>query len=175
MQLEDAQGVASPEIAVVQVAIVVRDLEESIRAYRRLLGWGPWRVYDFRELDHVDTRIRDAPASYAMRTAIHRVGLIDFEIIEPLGPSPYTEFLDEHGPGLHHIQVRSSDGDGLRARLRESGLNCVMGGRIRLSADAALEYAYHDGAESLHLFLESTYGDRQRLLDFQPQILSGEA
>lgn len=164
MQLEDSHGTDNPGIGVVQVAIVVRDLDESIDAYRRLLGWTNWRVYDFRELEHVGTRIRQAEASYSMRTAIHRTGLVDFEIIEPIGPSPYTEFLEEKGPGLHHIQVRSKDSDALHDQLSASGLPFLMGGTIRIGPDAELDYVYHDATDALHLFLESTYGDRERLL-----------
>ncbi|MEU6646720.1 VOC family protein [Saccharomonospora sp. NPDC046836] len=161
-------------MSVVQVAIVVRDLEATIRAYRRALGWGPWRVYDFRELAHHSTAVRGTPATYAMRTALTRVGQVDFEIIEPLGPSPYQEFLDSNGQGLHHIQCRSDDPAGMRVRLEESGLPALMGGHIRVSADVDLEYAYHDGGDALHLILETTYGDREQLLSLPTTIMSGD-
>lgn len=178
MQLEEvAEGSAG--LVVVQVAIVVRDLDATIREYRRTLGWGPWRVYDFGDLDHVDTRIGDRAVAYTMRTALCRVGAIDFEIIEPIGPSPYADFIAERGEGLHHIQVRSTDPDTMRHRIDSSGLPFVMGGRIRLADDpaeddASLEYQYHDGAGRLHLYVESTYGDRERLLNLMPTIVSGD-
>lgn len=174
MQLEERFGAteSAPQsgIAVVQVAIVVRELEKSLRHYCKVLGWNPWRVYDFRTLDHVDTRVRGEPSSYAMRTAICRVGNVDFEVIEPLGPSPYTEFLETRGEGLHHIQIRGKDPQALRERLANSGVPFLMGGQVRLGPDAALEYAYHDGTDELHLFIESTFGDRERLLNLKPVI-----
>lgn len=170
MELDDRLMVESEETAhgiiVVQVAIVVRDLERTVESYERVLGWGPWRIYDFRDLPHVDTRVGPGKEKreYSMRTAACLVGGITFEIIEPVGPSPYTEFLEERGEGLHHIQLRGSDPAALRERLQNSGMPYMMGGKMDFGPDEILEYDYHDGSEDLHLYIESTYGKRERLL-----------
>lgn len=53
---------------------------------------------------------------------------------------------------------------------------CLLswGGRIRLDEDSSLEYAYHDGGDELHLFVETTYGDRERLLNLKPVLVLGD-
>jgi methylmalonyl-CoA/ethylmalonyl-CoA epimerase len=54
----------APEIT--QVAIVVRDLEAAMEAYHRLLGWGPWQVYDFRPPLYGDLKHHGEPADYGV-------------------------------------------------------------------------------------------------------------
>lgn len=143
---------------VTQVAVVVRDLDAAIRAYHRVLGWGPWRIYDFDQLPHHGTTVRAAPATYSMRTALTRVGGLDFEIVEPgEGPSPYREFLEEKGEGLHHILCRDPDGGSSRIldRMSEHGLPVLMAG----SVGDILDYAYHDGGGELNVLIETiNYG-----------------
>ncbi|MEU6646728.1 VOC family protein [Saccharomonospora sp. NPDC046836] len=162
------------DISVVQVAIVVRDLDATIRSYRKTLGWGPWRVYDFRELDHRDTVFHGQPVDYSMRIGTVSVGGVYFEVIQPTGPGPYQTFIDEQGEGLHHIQVRGDDATATRKRLDEAGLPRLMSGRIVIDSETDLDYVLHDGGDELHLLVETTAGDRQRLLGMPQQIVSGD-
>lgn len=91
-------------VSIRQLAVVVRDLDATVAAYHRIFGWGPWRILDVAKVPHRDTHVRGVPAAYDMRSAVTTVGDLDFEIIEPgAGPSPYREFLDTRGLGLHHI------------------------------------------------------------------------
>ena len=156
----------------VQVAIVVRDLERTVASYIELLGWRPWRVYDFRRLAHTGTHVRGVPTPYAMRAAQARVGGIDFEVIEPLGPSPYQDFLDVRGEGLHHIQVRGEAPYAARRRLAGT-LDVLLGGKVDIDDTSSLEYEYYDGTDELHLYVEATYGDRERLLTLKPTMILG--
>jgi methylmalonyl-CoA/ethylmalonyl-CoA epimerase len=145
------------QIVLSQVAIVVRDLEARMRTFHRAFGWGPWRVYDFRQLPHHDTHVHGRPVDYSMRTAVTRVGGVDLELVEPLdGPSQYREFLDRHGEGLHHIMCQDGDGGTSRvsAALAELDLPVVMGG----SVGSGLRYAYHDGGDELKVLIETMDG-----------------
>lgn len=48
---------------------------------------------------------------------------IEFEIIEPAGPNSFVQkFLDEQGPGLHHITAEVHDLDATCAALEEMGI-----------------------------------------------------
>jgi methylmalonyl-CoA/ethylmalonyl-CoA epimerase len=106
-------------VVVKQIAIVVRDLDATMREYHRAFAWGPWRIYDFRHLPHHDTHVRGKVVAYSMRTAVTRVGGVDLELVEPLeGPSQYQEFLDQKGEGLHHIMCQDSDGGSTRRARR---------------------------------------------------------
>jgi methylmalonyl-CoA/ethylmalonyl-CoA epimerase len=48
------------------------------------------------------------------------------ELIEPVADDSFlTEFLDEHGPGLHHVTLEVADLDAVAAHLAEGGLRVV--------------------------------------------------
>jgi methylmalonyl-CoA/ethylmalonyl-CoA epimerase len=135
-------------VVITQVAVVVRELEPAMEAYHRILGWGPWRVYDFNDLPHTDTTVRGEPVDYTMRTAVTTVGGVDFELVEPgEGASQYREFLAEKGEGLHHVMCRDDrENADVTPQLLEHGLALLMGGSV---GGAGASYAYFDGGPAL--------------------------
>jgi hypothetical protein len=91
----------------VQVCVVVRDLDATMRKFVELMGIGPWAVFDFGPPDVTNIRVRGEPASFRVKLAITWTGDRMWEIIQPVeGPSPYQEFLDEKGEGMHHVLVQ---------------------------------------------------------------------
>lgn len=47
---------------------------------------------------------------WEMRIAITMVGDFEIEVIQPVkGPTIYQDWLDRHGPGLHHIKEKIAD------------------------------------------------------------------
>jgi methylmalonyl-CoA/ethylmalonyl-CoA epimerase len=160
-------------IDVIQVGLVVEDLDEVIGALREVVGWGPWRVYDFRNVDHTNTTYRGKPASYAMRIATVQAGGLHVEVIAPTGPGPYQDFLDENGPGLHHLQVRGEDPSEAGRRLEATGATVHMSGRVGIDENSGLDYALYEGGGLRHL-VEVTVGDRGRLMAVLPyEIVAG--
>jgi methylmalonyl-CoA/ethylmalonyl-CoA epimerase len=89
-----------------QIALVVRDLEATMRTYVHEYGIGPWEVYEFNP-DTVTEMVKDGqPAEYAFRLAVTMVGSVQWELIQPLdNRSIYAEFLATKGEGLHHVAV----------------------------------------------------------------------
>jgi methylmalonyl-CoA/ethylmalonyl-CoA epimerase len=151
-----------------QIGIVVRDLQRTMEQYHELLGWGPWDVYEYESPWLHDCEIRGQPREYTMIGAEATVGNIVVELIEPTSPSPYTEWLEERGEGLHHILVgwagayQASAGEteieGLEeraSRLREEftrrGIGVLMSGRL----GEAAQYYYMDTQPSLKVIIES--------------------
>jgi methylmalonyl-CoA/ethylmalonyl-CoA epimerase len=48
------------------------------------------------------------------------------ELIEPIADDSFlTEYLDEHGPGLHHVTLEVADLDAVAERLESQGLRVV--------------------------------------------------
>ncbi|MDA8212201.1 MAG: VOC family protein [Clostridia bacterium] len=90
--------------SILQVAVVVKDCDASVRKYTDEYGIGPWSIYEFNP-DTVDNMIlRGKPQGYAMRLALAEIGGVQFELIEPKDDkSIYAEFLKQHGEGLHHV------------------------------------------------------------------------
>src|SRR5262249_11380112 len=107
---------------VLQIAIVVRDVDASVRTYEDDYGIGPWEIHEFHPGDVEDLVKDDRPAQYGMRIAIATIGRVEWELIEPLDDrSNYAEFLRSKGEGVHHIQVAVDDYDVALNALREKG------------------------------------------------------
>ncbi len=76
--------------------MAVRDLEEATALLVDLLGASAGEVHEVER--------------YRMRYRMCRIGKIDFELMEPTGDSGViAEFLDRHGPGLHHVAFAVDD------------------------------------------------------------------
>lgn len=151
-----------------QIGIVVRDLERAMAQYHELLGWGPWDVFEYEAPWLHSTEIRGESREYTMLGAETMVGDLVVELIEPTSPSPYTEWLDAHGEGLHHLLVgwagdlqsgSGSGGDGdleerstrVRVAFAERGIDVLMSGRI---GDVS-QYYYLDTEPALKVIIES--------------------
>lgn len=98
---------------VVQVCVVVRDLDASVRTYYHDYGIGPWAIYAFNPQTVDDLRQDGEPVDTAWRLAIAQVGSTMWELIQPLDDrSTYARFLAEHGEGVHHVAVGVESFDG---------------------------------------------------------------
>jgi methylmalonyl-CoA epimerase len=93
------------------VAIVVRDLEASLRFYRDTLGVAPSRVVDFpRE----GVKIAFLPLGGPQGSEI--------ELLEPTDPTGgVARFLEKRGEGLHHLCLEVEDIEAALAELTAAG------------------------------------------------------
>ena len=90
-------------LTIVQVAIIVRDLEASATRQSRLLGNGPWRVYELGPHRIERYENRGSPATGRTLLALNDARP-QVELLQPLsGRSIHQEWLDDHGEGLHHV------------------------------------------------------------------------
>ena len=63
---------------------------------------------------------------YDMRFRMHRVGKVDFEVMEPPAERGVIwDFLQRNGQGLHHIAFAVDDIDATTATLRRKGVSFV--------------------------------------------------
>ena len=91
-------------IPISQVALVVNDLEKSMRDYSETMGWGPWTIYEYKPPRIHDIVVRGKPQEFTWIGAETPVGATYVELLQPLeGPSVFREFIDRRGEGLHHI------------------------------------------------------------------------
>ena len=83
------------------VGIVVADLRSAGGDFERRYGHAQERVFD---LQVEDALVQGRRQSFSARYGFVPLGNTDIELIQPLeGDSPYTQFLEEHGEGIHHI------------------------------------------------------------------------
>jgi methylmalonyl-CoA/ethylmalonyl-CoA epimerase len=132
-----------------QLGIVVRDLEATVRRYEDDYGIGPWR-FDRIDLGAAnDYREYGEPVERSNRIAIAMVGRVMWELIEPLDEDGiYARFLAEKGEGVHHVAVATPDFDETVARAeRKDGvmLSCKHSG---------IDIAYLDTLRDLGVTIE---------------------
>ena len=152
-------------MTITQIAVVVADMESSLRSYTENLGWGPWSVFDYKPPLLHDTEVRGEKVEFRMIGAETHLNGFDFELIQPVsGPSIYQEFLDTHGEGVQHIacmQHSFSDSTAMKEHWAKRGAKVLMGGRI----GETIEFYYLDTSPMLKFVLESGSG---HAIDLEP-------
>jgi methylmalonyl-CoA/ethylmalonyl-CoA epimerase len=136
-----------------QIGIVVRELEPAVEYWARLVGGTPWRIWTYgpRMLSAQDYRGHDA--SFEMRVALSS-STPQVELIAPLsGPSLYQDWLDAHGPGLHHLGAFEADLASGIERMRGHGFEVLQSGRGQ-GVDGDGGFAYFDTAGEVGVILE---------------------
>jgi methylmalonyl-CoA/ethylmalonyl-CoA epimerase len=113
----------------VQIGIVVRDLESTMRRYVDDYGIGPWEIYEFAAGGAEDLHEHGRPVERAWRLATTMVGQVQWELIEPRDDaSDYARFLAERGEGVHHIAVAPANYDRALAGEAKRGRDPVLSG-----------------------------------------------
>jgi methylmalonyl-CoA/ethylmalonyl-CoA epimerase len=150
-----------------QVGFVVHDVDKTIERLWNVFGMGPWKI-DIR--DHNSTLdnemiknmvYHNKPGCFGYKlaeTTLGPNGLI-IEYIQPLsGENIYSDFLREHGEGMHHIGwhiVNSQEEfDNVKSALEGQGFPCLQSARVYAS-----QMAYFDTTSVLNTILEVSYRD----------------
>ncbi len=85
-----------------QIGVVVKDLDKTIERLTAL-GLGPFVKRKLPE-DNVESyRGKPFKPNDAVRIAFAKLGGLNLELIQPVGPSPHKEYLDEKGEGVQHL------------------------------------------------------------------------
>ena len=159
--------IVTPRIpmAITQIAVVVRDMEQALKDYTENLGWGPWSVFDYKPPLLHDTKVRGEPVEFRMIGAETHVGDLGFELIQPVsGPSIYQEFLDTHGEGVQHIACMKHTvaySDQMKEHWAERDAEVLMSGRI----GETIEFYYLNTGPIIKWVLGSGSG---HAIDLQP-------
>ncbi len=92
------------------IGFIVEDRDAVIELWSKLFGLGPWRTIEPTEGPMV-------------KMAWVRVGPTQFELLEPrMEPkSHWSEHLEKHGEGIHHISVLSDTAQAHIERLVAAG------------------------------------------------------
>jgi hypothetical protein len=146
-----------PGMRITQVAVVVKDLRKTMEAYYKILGWGPWSVYQHAPPVLHHTEVRGKPVPYTMLGAEVHCDPIDFEILQPLeGPSIYKEHLERRGEGLHHVAVVAPSEDVNEAlnNFKKNGIDVIMSGRL----GEGIRFYYMDTDPVLKMTAETVSG-----------------
>jgi len=134
-----------------QVGIVVQDLEKSIEQYQNILGIGPWQVSEIDSSTMSEVTYHGRPAQHRFRIALTMVGPVQLELIEPVeGDNIYSDFLKEHGEGIHHLgHIRVNNVAEAIKTLEKEGFPCLQSGCFPGGG-----YAYVDTTKALGVIIE---------------------
>jgi catechol 2,3-dioxygenase-like lactoylglutathione lyase family enzyme len=123
----------------VQIAWVTRDLNATETALTGLLGVKKWVRLPDIHFGPDTCRYRGEPADFVADISLSYSGDMQLELIAPVkGESIYTEFLDQGGPGLHHICIEADDFDAAVAEAAEQGAAIVQSGVM----PGGMQFAY---------------------------------
>ena len=108
----------------IQIGVVVQDIEKSMAALTAVFGIGPFRVVDLPAPERKDQQFIDGqPAHFRTRQAFADLGSVELELIQTLeGRTIWSDFLAEHGPGIHHIRFNVPDEKAVTAYLQGKGI-----------------------------------------------------
>jgi hypothetical protein len=139
---------------VAQIGFVVKDLDAAVEQYWRLFGVGPWHFYTYGKPLVKKMSRRGRPVEYRMRIALSNIGPLRIELIQPLeGDTVYSEFVRDHGYGIHHLGILVEDmGDAL-GRAASAGLAMTMDGS-GFGLDGDGHYAYLDTEDRIGTTVE---------------------
>ena len=139
---------------VAQVAIVVKDLDRTVEQWWTLFGIGPWHFYTYGKPLGQKMSYHGEPVEYEMRLALSYIGNLRVELIEPReGPTVYTDFVREHGYGVHHFGVLVSNMQAAIKQAEDAGLVMTMDGS-GFGLDGDGHYAYLDTEERIGTTIE---------------------
>ena len=112
-----------------QVGIIVDDLQAVLKKYVEEYGIGPWYIIKFGPENVKDLNIHGREKDYSMRLALCQIGNIQFELIEPLTESAYTEHNKKYGKGIiHHLKMKVDDYDGTLEFFESKGIKVLQSG-----------------------------------------------
>lgn len=156
-----------------QVAFVVDRLEPALERFGRLYGISNWNVWTNLADGQSDKVYRGRPGDFQFSCAYGFVGDLMVELCQhDGGHSVYKDWLDDHGPSLHHLgfrlETRQEFEDAAAAFIRE-GAPLAMGGEI----EGAGIWAYYDTVSQLGCYTE-LYWSAPRVLEIFERMKRGE-
>lgn len=90
-----------------QVCFATYDLKKTLNNWIEKLGVGPWKVMKFSHRNVIERTMYGKPvdSEYEQYVALAMFGNIEIEIVCPISEtSPLRDWMNEHGPGFHHMK-----------------------------------------------------------------------
>ncbi len=112
-----------------QIGIVVRDLDATLRRYVDDYGIGPWEIFEVTPENAPDLCHDGQPVKGSTRAAATMVGNVMWELIQPLDEQGvFARFLAEKGEGVHHIALATPSFDDVVAEQIQRGNTLPLSG-----------------------------------------------
>ncbi len=136
-----------------QVALVVKDLDKTVKEYAKLFGVPKPTPFCVPEESEAHTSFQGKPTKTRARLAVFDLGQVVLEITEPdEEPSSWKDFLEKNGEGIHHIAFMTED--------REAAVKYFEGNGMPVRHYGEYEggnYTVFDSKEKLGTFVQVKY------------------
>jgi len=132
--------------AIAQVALVVKDVRETVEKYWNIVGIGPWEMCDVMPPLVHDQTYKGKPVSLGAKVGFTMAGGVQIELIEqpPPGDHPYT------WEGLHHLMFLVDDINATTQIMNKAAIPTLMSEGV---ADGGC--AYYDTVDPLKCIWEA--------------------
>ena len=142
------------EKGIAQVALVVKDLNQTVENYWKIFGIGPWHFYTYAKPLVKKMSYMGKDCEYKMRVALSYIGPLRIELIEMVeGDTVYGDFVKEHGYGVHHFGVLVGNMNEAIEKARQAGLAMTQDGS-GFGAEGDGHYAYLDTEKAIGTTIE---------------------
>ncbi len=127
---------------IAQIALVVKDLDQTVERYWQTFGIGPWHFYTYERPLLNMSRYYNQDVDNSLRIALSYFGPTRIELIEVKeGPSIQDDFIDSHGYGVQHLGILVDDMESAIKEAREKGFEIIQEG-AGFGPDGDGHYAY---------------------------------
>ena len=147
-----------------QVSVIVRDLDKAIANYKEVLGIEPTRVIEKSPAAPGKKYYNGKESDFFQRVALYYYGDVELEIQQPYGEaSALSDFLKEHGEGVHHIAFDTLEFDKFHQHLEACGIPLIQSGPN--SRSPYLHWGFYDAREKLGTMIEVTNFDEVKAIE----------
>lgn len=141
----------------VQIAWVTGDLAATESMLTSLMGAKRWVRMPGVHFGPQTCQYRGQPADFVADISLSYAGDTQLELIAPVsGRNIYADFLDQHGPGLHHICIQAKDAAGFDVAISDAernGAPVAMAGTM----PGGMRFAYVTAESAGVPYLEIAY------------------
>ena len=141
-----------------QVGLVVRNREEAMAGFEKYLGI-PQDAWDVNDAENIPgLEINGKPGTLNIHIAIVTFdNKFEIELIQPIGEGPFMDYLNEHGPGVHHFAMVMPDKNAriheLVKEFEDDGMHRWIHARMADIPDG-IDFMYIDAREKMGAMIE---------------------
>jgi methylmalonyl-CoA/ethylmalonyl-CoA epimerase len=133
-----------------QIGFVARDAGRIARKLEEITGMKSGEPLLTDGFEKARTLFRGNPTQAKAKLIFFNMGQVSIEIIEPIGgPSTWSEFLEKHGDGVHHIAFTVTSTKAAADGLSAHGILPIQSGVFEGGS-----YVYADAEKDLGVILE---------------------
>ena len=147
---------------IAQIALVVKDLDQTVEHYWNSFGIGPWHFYTYKRPLLSISRYYGKDVDNSLRIALSYFGPTRIELIEVKeGPTLQGDFIKEHGYGVQHLGILVDDMGIAIEEARNKGFEVIQEGS-GFGPDGDGHYAYLNTKELFGITYEMIERPKRR-------------